>query len=347
MTRLLIFLCAVQLALLTSAFAQKASAADFTTASGCIDNHSDESCTTIYVNGEIEVEDGGKWKLFLEKIRTPHAIVTLDSPGGSVGAALLIANDIFKREYDTAFNEGICYSACTTIWLAGKTRYMASGATLGFHQAKDAITKRKSRSGNDAAFEYYAKLKVPEKAMRYFFSAAPNELALVTFDKAVELELRPEVWPRPKGSNLQPIKEPEKLATKPGQENALAGAAANGPPQRREIDAIKGERNDAQMTQQMFGGAKYCSELNGASFYLRQSDRIVNLEGYFSSLESLVKAGSYNAAKRRAWTPEDAKEREEDAKRQAQEDKRMCELVLSLPKLEKRLQELLSAAKKE
>ena len=103
----------------------------------------------------------------------------------------------------------------------------------------------------------------------------------------------------------------------------------------------------AHMTQKMFSGAKYCGELNGTRFYLRHGDRVVNLEGYLSSLESRVKAGSYNAAKRRAWTVEDAKQREEEAKKQAQEDKRMCEQILSVPKLEKRLQELQAAAKKE
>jgi hypothetical protein len=327
------------------AAANPASAANFAMMSGCSEDHSDKSCTSIDINGEIEVEDGVKWKLLLEKIRTPHAVVILNSPGGSVGAALLIANDIFNREYDTGFSEGICNSACTTIWLAGKTRYLSSGAALGFHQAKNAVTNRKSRSGNDAAFEFYAKLKLPEQAMRYFFSAAPNELAWVTFDKATELELRPEVWP-PKKSALQ-RKEPEKLATQPGQESALVGAATNGAPKSGEIDAIKGEIDEAHMTQKMFSGAKYCAELNGASFYLRQGDRVVNLVEYLGSLESLVKAGSYNAAKRRAWTVEDAKQREEEAKKLAQEDKRTCEQILSVPKLEKRLQELQSAAKKE
>src|SRR5690242_9425562 len=79
------------------AAATPASAANFAMTSGCGEDHSDESCTSIDINGEIEVEDGVKWKLFLEKMRTPHAVVTLNSPGGSVGAALLIANDILNR----------------------------------------------------------------------------------------------------------------------------------------------------------------------------------------------------------------------------------------------------------
>jgi hypothetical protein len=330
------------------AAATPASAANFAMMSGCGEGPSDKSCTSISINGKIEEDDGGRWKLFLEATKTPHAIVTLNSPGGSVRAALLIAYDIHKREYDTNFGEGICNSACAFIWLAGKTRYMSSGAALGFHRAKLAIpgAKGSARWGNDGIFDYYAELRLPEKAMNYFFSAAPEELAWVTFDKATELELRPEVWPKPKKSDLQPKREPEKLATKSDQESALAGAAASGTPQSQEIDAIKGKIHDAHMTQQMFGGAKYCGELDGASFYLRQSDHIVNLEEYFRSLERLVKAGTFNQAKRRAWTPEDATEREEEAKRLAQEDKRKCELVLSLPKLEKRLQELQSAEKK-
>jgi len=40
-------------------------------------------------------------------------------------------------------------------------------------------------------------------------------------------------------------------------------------------------------------------------------------------------------------------ERREEVKKQAQEDKRKCELVQSLPKLEKRLQELQAAAEKK
>jgi ATP-dependent protease ClpP protease subunit len=114
------------------AAATPASAANFTAMSGCDEGRSDKPCTSIYINGKIEPEDGAKWKAFLETIKTPQAIVTLNSPGGSVTAGLLIAYDILNREYDTYFNEGICTSMCAMIWLAGKTRYMSSGATLGF-----------------------------------------------------------------------------------------------------------------------------------------------------------------------------------------------------------------------
>lgn len=111
-----------------------------------------------------------------------------------------------------------------------------------------------------------------------------------------------------------------------------------------EIDELKGKIFDAHMAQQSFSGLKYCSELDGKSFYFQLRNRILNLEEYFRSLEGLVKAEVYNPAKRRAWTFEDAKERWEEVKKQAQEDKSKCELVRNLPQLEKRLQELEAAA---
>jgi tRNA nucleotidyltransferase/poly(A) polymerase len=121
-------------------------------------------------------------------------------------------------------------------------------------------------------------------------------------------------------------------------------AASSGRAQNPEIDELKGEIFDAHMAQKTFTGLKYCSELAGKSFYFQMRNRILNLEEYFHSLESVVKAEGYNPEKRRAWTLEDAKERWEEVKKQAQEDKRKCELVRSLPKLEKRLQELEAAA---
>ena len=85
------------------------------------------------------------------------------------------------------------------------------------------------------------------------------------------------------------------------------------------------------MAQQTFaGGLKYCEDLNGKSFYFQLRNRILNLDEYFRSLENLVKAQVYNPQKRRPWTLEDAKERWEEVKKQAQEDKQKCELVRKL-----------------
>jgi tRNA nucleotidyltransferase/poly(A) polymerase len=121
-------------------------------------------------------------------------------------------------------------------------------------------------------------------------------------------------------------------------------AASSGRAQSPEIDDLKGKIFDAHMAQKTFGGLKYCTDLDGKSFYFQLRNRVLNLEEYLRALEGMVKAEVYNPEKRRPWTLEDAKMRWEDVKRQAQEDKRKCELVQNLPKLEKELQELQAAA---
>jgi hypothetical protein len=126
----------------------------------------------------------------------------------------------------------------------------------------------------------------------------------------------------------------------------LAAATAKGLPQGQEIDAIRGKIQDVHMLQQSFDGMKYCGQLNGTNFYFQPRDRIFNLEEYSRSLQNLVTTGSHNPETKDVWTLADAQQREEEVKKQAQEDARKCELVQSLPKLEKRLQELQSAAAK-
>jgi hypothetical protein len=117
-------------------------------------------------------------------------------------------------------------------------------------------------------------------------------------------------------------------------------AASAADAQTAAIDELKGKIFDAHMAEQTFPGLKYCNELTGTTFYYQMRNRILNLEEYFRSLENMAKTGVYNPAKRRPWTIEDAKERWEEVKKQAQEDKQKCELVHSLPEMEKQLQEL-------
>ena len=60
-------------------------------------------------------------------------LVVLDSPGGSVSMALLIADDIFQRKLSTLIPaDAACYSACAYLFLAGTER--ALEGKLGVHQ---------------------------------------------------------------------------------------------------------------------------------------------------------------------------------------------------------------------
>jgi hypothetical protein len=98
------------------------------------------------------------------------------------------------------------------------------------------------------------------------------------------------------------------------------------------------------MAQQTFGGLSHCNELNGTNFYFRQRDRILNLEDYHRSLESLAQQRVFNPETKRPWNEEDAVARWDQVQKQAADDRANCALVASLPELEKKLNELQTQA---
>jgi hypothetical protein len=121
---------------------------------------------------------------------------------------------------------------------------------------------------------------------------------------------------------------------------AVAGSGA-ARAQLAEINDLKGKIFDAKMAQQTFGkGLAHCSELDGTNFYFRQRDRILNLEEYHHSLESLAQQRTFNPETKRPWTEEDAVARWDLVQKQAAEDRTNCALIAHLPEMEKKLDEL-------
>lgn len=111
--------------------------------------------------------------------------------------------------------------------------------------------------------------------------------------------------------------------------------------QQAAIDDLKGKIFDAKTAQQQLGkGLRFCENLTGKGFYFHLRDRVLDLEEYLHSLENLAKAEVYNPEKRRPWSMDDVKARWEEVKRQAADDKQKCDLVRSLPEMEKQLQKL-------
>lgn len=66
--------------------------------------------------------------------------LVLDSTGGRVYEGRGVARVVTERNLDTYTFTG-CYSACTTAFIAGRRRFVADGAKLGFHQYRYDTTK--------------------------------------------------------------------------------------------------------------------------------------------------------------------------------------------------------------
>jgi tRNA nucleotidyltransferase/poly(A) polymerase len=116
----------------------------------------------------------------------------------------------------------------------------------------------------------------------------------------------------------------------------IAAAAARA--QGSSVNDLKAKIFDARMAQKTFvNGLRFCEQLDGTNFYFEPRNRVLNLEEYHHSLESLAGAQVYNPETRRPWTAQDADARWEQVKREAVRDKENCELVKNLPQLEKQL----------
>lgn len=107
------------------------------------------------------------------------------------------------------------------------------------------------------------------------------------------------------------------------------------------INELKGKIFDAKMAQQTFAaGLRHCSELDGTTFYMQQRDRVLSLNDYHRSLDSMALQGVFNSETKRPWNQQDADARWAQIKREAASDVVTCALVASLPELQKQLQEL-------
>jgi len=107
------------------------------------------------------------------------------------------------------------------------------------------------------------------------------------------------------------------------------------------VNELKAKIFDATMLKQTFvNGLRFCNELNGSNFYFEPRNRVINLEEFHRSLDNLAREGVFNPDKRRPWNTQDAAERWQQVQREAVKDKSNCELVASLPALQKQLEEL-------
>ena len=86
--------------------------------------------------------------------------LVLTGRGGDGRAASRLAEQIENNQLDVVA-QGRCNSACTTLFLAGRNRYLADGASLGFHastvlaeEERDFYERNRARRGWKNVFDY-------------------------------------------------------------------------------------------------------------------------------------------------------------------------------------------------
>jgi hypothetical protein len=103
-------------------------------------------------------------------------LVVLDGPGGILGEALMIGEEIRRRNLDTLVGPNrSCASACAVVFLSGRTKYMASGAAVGLHAASFA-DGRADPEATEVMAAYLRGVGVPNATLKRMARTAPSDI---------------------------------------------------------------------------------------------------------------------------------------------------------------------------
>jgi hypothetical protein len=158
----------------------------------------------ITIEGHIEEHDGDKFTKVLASVPGGRSIViNLNSPGGSIVAALTIGEIVHRRGFSTLVSDyTTCASACSYIWLAGRSRWATGTSLIGFHGPGEASQYRASQCYPDdvvqtmLGFEafvgsYLFEWGVSHEAILFVTVTPLNKLRMsfLTREKAEELHI--------------------------------------------------------------------------------------------------------------------------------------------------------------
>ena len=144
----------------------------------------------IYITGEILEPDQAAFEELAE--RYPEAVVSLESPGGSLLPAIAIGRLVRQEGFATVvLEQSTCNSACALIWLAGTPRYLEGAGNLGFHASytEQGGQLVETGVGNAIVGHYLSQLDLSEKAVIFATSATPYEINNLTVGNSGEAEI--------------------------------------------------------------------------------------------------------------------------------------------------------------
>ncbi|WP_292167166.1 PAN domain-containing protein [Mesorhizobium sp.] len=142
------------------------------------DAHSD----VISLNGEIDAGAALNFRRAAEA--APNAkLVVLNSSGGVVQIALLIADDVHERKLATFIpKKAGCYSACAYVFLAGVERQVEG--ELGVHQiSSDSADLVSAQLSISDIIDLLNRFDTPIEVLTVMFKTPPNDMHVFTPDE--------------------------------------------------------------------------------------------------------------------------------------------------------------------
>ena len=128
----------------------------------------------------------------LKKLLTSNEInsIELNSIGGNIFEARGLAKVIQDNKYSTQVKQ-VCYSACTTVFIAGAMRTISKKAKLGFHQYKLDTNKLlynnvNTKQEQNKDLEYFLQQNIDESFLQKAFSTPNNKMWFPTQDELID-----------------------------------------------------------------------------------------------------------------------------------------------------------------
>jgi hypothetical protein len=145
--------------------------------------------TVLLVSGVIR--PGAHLQFRAALSRGAPRLVVLDGPGGVLGEALLIAEEVRRRHLDTLVAPNRrCASACAVVFLSGRTKYLGSGAAVGLHSASYA-DGRADPEATELMAAYLRQVGVPNGTLRRMALTAPSDIRWLSVSEQRAIDIRP------------------------------------------------------------------------------------------------------------------------------------------------------------
>ncbi|NRP21719.1 hypothetical protein LPJGGPFB_04978 [Ensifer adhaerens] len=190
--------------------------------------------SVITLTGEIDLYSALNFRRALHASQEARLLV-LDSVGGAVQMALLIADDVHERRVSTIIPKGKgCYSACAFIFLAGVERQV--DGELGVHQisneSNDLVSAQLSISD---IIDMLARFDTPAEVMTTMFKTPPSQMHVFSNEEIGRFKLNRKA---PASTAIESIPSAPTVSqegTPPLTANSTAGGA--GEPSNQQVAA--------------------------------------------------------------------------------------------------------------
>jgi hypothetical protein len=130
--------------------------------------------TALLVTGVIGPGSYDEFRSALD--RGAPQLVVIDGPGGVLGEALMIGEEVRRRHLNTLVSPNrSCASACAVVFLSGRTKYLGKGAQIGLHSASFA-DGRADPEATQVMADYLRGVGVPGATLKRMSHTAPSDI---------------------------------------------------------------------------------------------------------------------------------------------------------------------------